>query len=341
MNLLTTQLRIATLLTNFVQNVKVLNAMERYDINRISQTVLVPLFREVYDLPRLRNLDDELANYPSVDLGDDEKRVAFQVTSNANSNKIKVCLRTFMDRKLFKDYDQVYVYCLTEKLDRYTSSGFDKIIDGKVLFDKSKDILDYTDIAKVVKRFQIDKAERVLDILEQNFGQPRARAQVEINEARAFLGWYPMRDHSGKEGPQKDHFTVDARISFTAADVNPVILHAERCRAFITIDGGAPDPVLKQDFKMFSLPRGDGGNHHEVQLTFTGKKSFSIFGDYVILDEGVADRLREGMNKARLHVEVMPIGSSQFVSGSVLLPLERPVIKDEDRFWIHWLYEMK
>lgn len=205
MNLLRIQFRIATLLTTFVESVKVLNAMERYDINRISQTILVPLFREVYNLPGLRNLDDEWPNHPSVDLGDDSARVAFQVTSSADTGKIKECLSTFMRRKLYDKYDQIFVYSLTEKKKRYTSQSFERITKGKVIFDKDTHILDYKDIAKTVTRFQIDKAEKVLEILEQNLGQQRARAQVEIKKARGYLGWYEVRDSRfEKEDPARE-----------------------------------------------------------------------------------------------------------------------------------------
>lgn len=339
MNLLRIQFRIATLLTTFVESVKVLNAMERYDINRISQTILVPLFREVYDLPGLRNLDDEWPNHPSVDLGDDSARVAFQVTSSADTGKIKECLNTFMRRKLYEKYDQVFVYSLTEKKKRYTSKGFERITKGKVLFDKDTHILDYKDIAKTVTRFQIDKAERVLDILEQNFGQQRARAQVEINKARGYLGWYEVRDSRfEKVGPPRDHFNIDAWISFTAADVTQVILHAERCRAVLTREDAPSMPILIRDFRMFALPRGDGGNEHHAQLTFSGKKSFCLFDKPRIIDEEVADRLREKVDELRLHIEVKPIGFEEFVAGSVPLSLESPINKEEGRFWVNWCY---
>ena len=339
MNLLRIQFRIATLLTTFVESVKVLNAMERYDINRISQTILVPLFREVYDLPGLRNLDDEWQNHPSVDLGDESARVAFQVTSRADASKIKACLSTFVRRKLYDKYDQVFIYSLTEKKKRYTGQGLEHITKGKVLFDKDTHILDYKDIAKTVTRFQIDKAERVLDILEQNFGQQRARARVEITKARGYLGWYAVRDSRFEgEGPSRDHFNIDAWISFTAADVNQVILHAERCRAVLTLGGESSPPILIRDFKMFALPRGDGGNIHHAQLTFSGKKSFCLFDRPRVIDEEVADRLREKAGEVRLHIEVKPIGSEEFVTGSALLSLESPINEEEGRFWVHWCY---
>jgi hypothetical protein len=338
MNLLRIQFRIATLLTTFVESVKVLNAMERYDINRISQIILVPLFREVYDLPGLRNLDDEWPNHPSVDLGDDSARVAFQVTSSADTGKIKECLSTFMRRKLYEKYDQVFVYSLTEKKRRYTSQSFERITKGKVIFDKDIHILDYKDIAKTVTRFHIDKAERVLEILEQNFGQQRARAQVEIKKAKGYLGWYEVRDSRfEKEGPARDHFNIDACISFTAADVTQVILHAERCRAVLTREDESSTPILIRDFKMFALPRPDGNDHY-AQLTFSGKKSFCLFDKPRIIDEEVADRLREKVDELRLHIEVKPIGSEEFVTSSVPLSLENPIDKEEVRFWVHWCY---
>src|SRR5579883_1731137 len=84
------QNRIRELLEIFSRRVQQDNISDRYDINRISESIMVPVLRLLYDLRKLRNLNytDE-RNYPGIDLADDEARIAFQITSTADNSKVK------------------------------------------------------------------------------------------------------------------------------------------------------------------------------------------------------------------------------------------------------------
>lgn len=145
--------------------------MTRTDINHVAETVLIPLFREVYGYENLKNLNsEEGANYPGVDLGDEMAWVAIQVTSTADSEKIKHTLELFAKYELYKKYDRLIVYILTEKQNSYSGNGFDQIIQGRFQFNKNQDILDYRDVLAQIDTFQLEKAQAVEQILEKNFG---------------------------------------------------------------------------------------------------------------------------------------------------------------------------
>ena len=166
------QNRIAELMSLFVVQVKSATAMRRTDINHISETVLIPLFSEVYGYRNLENLNyTEEANYPGIDLGDKTARVAFQVTSTADSEKVKDTLRKFVKYKLHDEYDRLIIYILTEKQQSYSGRGYEEIIQNRFRFDKDSDIRDYSDLLQLIVGYQVDKAERVQEILEANFGQ--------------------------------------------------------------------------------------------------------------------------------------------------------------------------
>ncbi|HEY9740769.1 MAG TPA: SMEK domain-containing protein, partial [Coleofasciculaceae cyanobacterium] len=154
--------------------------MSRTDINKVAETILVPLLAEVYGYTELKNLNSsEYPNYPAIDLGDETARVAFQITSTSGREKIKKTLRKFVEHELYEKYDKLIIYILTEKPD---SSGkdYEEIIQGKFNFDKDKDIWDYRDILREVANFQIEKVRRVESILEANFGQGRTLAEWEV-----------------------------------------------------------------------------------------------------------------------------------------------------------------
>jgi tetratricopeptide (TPR) repeat protein len=172
MERLQVQDRIITLIARWVVELKAATPISLTDRNKISETVLIPLLGEVYDLPDLRNLNTESHNFPGIDLADDRKRVAIQVTSTATSEKIKHSLSEFVDHGFYEQYDRLIVYILVEKQKSYSGTGFDDIIQGRLQrgFDIKRDILDYRDLLEVINGFQIERAKRVLELLEANFG---------------------------------------------------------------------------------------------------------------------------------------------------------------------------
>src|SRR5258706_10800581 len=185
MKLLNIQNRIADLMTIFTTQIRAAAAMRRTDINHVSETILVPLFAEIYGYKNLKNLNfTENDNYPGIDLGDEVAKVAFQITSTTKSDKIKSTLRSFVEHELYKKYDRLIVYILTEKQSTYSGRGYEKIIQGRFLFNKDTDIWDYRDVLKSVVPFQIDKAKKVQHILEANFGDGSEPLIQEVSEPR-------------------------------------------------------------------------------------------------------------------------------------------------------------
>lgn len=63
--------------------------MGHLDINKICEDVFCGIFKELYGLENLRNLNADDQNFPGIDLADDEARVAIQVTSDKSLDKIK------------------------------------------------------------------------------------------------------------------------------------------------------------------------------------------------------------------------------------------------------------
>jgi hypothetical protein len=185
MNLLQVQQRIADLMALFMLQVKSSTAIGHLDINRVAENVLIPLFVEVYGYKDLKNLNySEGSNYPGVDLGDDVARVAVQVTATPTSEKIKQTLRQFVKHRLYDQYDALIIYILAEKQKSYSASGYDEIIQNRFAFAVDRDILDYRDLLEEISDFQIDRAIRVQNILEANFGDASASLSRKFEEKR-------------------------------------------------------------------------------------------------------------------------------------------------------------
>ena len=169
MRLLDYQNKINELMSAFVTQIKGATAMGRTDIKIISETVLIPIFREVYGYLHLENLNYEENNYPGIDLGDKEAKVAIQVTSTPTIDKVKETLEKFLLYKLDEQYDRVIIYILTEKQKSYSVNALRGILQDRFSFNPQKDILDYTDILYEASFFDVYKSKKLVEILEENF----------------------------------------------------------------------------------------------------------------------------------------------------------------------------
>ena len=197
MNLLRSQQRIQQLMATFVAEAKAASATYKTDFNRVAETVLIPLFKIVYGLDNLKNLNiEEEANYPGIDLGDDVARVAIQVTATSESDKVKDALRKFVKYRLYENYDRLIIYILTEKQRSYPGSAFGQIIQDTITFDKDRDIKDYRDVLRDIESLQIDKVSCIENILEANIGTANTPmfGHIPVPQTESvFLNMLPLR----------------------------------------------------------------------------------------------------------------------------------------------------
>ena len=157
----------------FVIRVGGANAAGRTDINRISETVLIPLFAEVYNYRNLKNLNRERTNFPAIDLGDDDAKVAFQITAGADIAKIRDTLRKFEDNRLHQRFSKLYIYDLVTKQKKFHKNLRKTVEQDGFYFDRSKSVLDYRDVIKETEGLPIDRVFKIQSILESYFGDGR------------------------------------------------------------------------------------------------------------------------------------------------------------------------
>lgn len=184
MKTLQSSTRIRDLMSIFVTQVEASAAMSLTDINKVAETALIPLFREVYELPNLKNLNSEMTNFPAVDLGDEEARIAIQVTSTSDIDKVKKTLKKFIEHNLQQKFDRVIVYILTKKQDSYSASAIEKVVQGRIDFDSAKDIHDFRDVLSISSNWQLNRLQRVESILEANFGSGNSLALHEVQNTK-------------------------------------------------------------------------------------------------------------------------------------------------------------
>ncbi len=161
--------RISQLLSRFREQVKILNSNGEFSINIHAENILTNVLNKIYEC-NLENVNYvEGKTYPSIDLRDRTKRIAFQVTSTANIEKVKHTLAKFIENDLYKEFDSVYVFIVTEKQKKYDQIKIDKVLDGKITFDV-KNIIDRTDLyIQLNKQNNLEKINSVCELLEKQF----------------------------------------------------------------------------------------------------------------------------------------------------------------------------
>ncbi len=174
--------RIKELLARFSEQISIANKNEEFSSNNHAELFLTKLFRLVFDSKDLKKLDK---NFPGIDLGDDKKRIAFQITSTSSINKIKDTIDQFIDKQLFAKYDTLIIFIISKKQDNYNQAAIDSQIIkstnalkrkspqvefNKIEFNAKKHIIDKTDLYELIKKSNdLKKIIEIKELLEEQF----------------------------------------------------------------------------------------------------------------------------------------------------------------------------
>lgn len=162
--------RIRGLLAQLASEVRGAGAMGQTDIHRLSEIIVCPVLKITLKLPGLRDLNaQERQNFPGIDLGDPQAGVGIQVTATADASKVRDTIKKCIRHGIYKTYPHLRFFVLTEKQNTYRLD-LEADLDGKMRFDPRVDVLDYTDILKIVSTLGAADALAVAQALEVDLG---------------------------------------------------------------------------------------------------------------------------------------------------------------------------
>ncbi|RFC54718.1 SMEK domain-containing protein [Brumimicrobium aurantiacum] len=161
--------RISQLLSRFREQIKILNSNGEFSINTHAENILIKVLNEIYQCD-LENVNySENKTYPSIDLRDKSNKIAIQVTSTADLKKVKHTLEKFIEKGIYKDFERLFIFIITEKQSKYDQSKIDEITNGKFTF-KTESIIDRTNIyLELNKQNDLKKINRICILLEEQF----------------------------------------------------------------------------------------------------------------------------------------------------------------------------
>ena len=144
-----------------------LNSLSLYDANIFSEHTLCELLNIVFDY-NLINANLISANFPSVDLVDKTNKIAIQVTSTSQKNKIQTTLNKFSEKRLYLEYDKIFIIILGNKRKKYSNL----LISPEISFEQAEQILDFKSLLNIIARLPLKRIEKISSLLNQENIKP-------------------------------------------------------------------------------------------------------------------------------------------------------------------------
>jgi hypothetical protein len=209
------------------EQAKLRNRLGLSDISVYSENFFRDILNIIYGY-NLVNTNEDRANEPGVDLGDEVEKVAFQITTTNTGAKVKNTLKKITQDQRTK-YERFVVLIIGQKQSTYealVTALSDRVvseISADIVFDPSKDIIDLTDLARKVVGLDFDSIKRLHKHIRDQMSKVRIELQVpdhegnyetsgytqweklptpKLGEGRKFAIWYQSR-HS-TESPSQD-----------------------------------------------------------------------------------------------------------------------------------------
>ena len=178
---------ISFLLGSWIAAIRLENAINYFDINRISQGVAQKLLNLIYNY-ELEDLDAVQKNYPGLDLGELQKSgVAFQVTSRADTDKIISTLEKVKSHQLNAKFPGGIKFLILREGERIKFGKKTNPQDHLATFEPSNDIIyPETLTVEISKIYDADDYVTILKIKElvQKHIKPNLEPANEPSEDR-------------------------------------------------------------------------------------------------------------------------------------------------------------
>ncbi|HCA5723683.1 TPA: SMEK domain-containing protein [Acinetobacter baumannii] len=162
MQVLTIENELRDVVARIITQVELSTKQNRYDINLALEDAFIPILKPIFNLSNLINLNRKQKNYPGIDLGDEFDRVAFQLTSSTNLEKVKKTVTQFKEKAFYNSFDELFILMLTKKQSSYSQNAIDQITENLFNFNTSKHIIDLGDLLEQITALRIPTQERIL-----------------------------------------------------------------------------------------------------------------------------------------------------------------------------------
>jgi tetratricopeptide (TPR) repeat protein len=150
---------------------KLRGSLHLFDNNVLSHHFFCQLLNGMYGF-KLEVMDRIQSNYPAVDLGDTENRIAYQVTTEKSGAKVQHTLNKFVEQGLQAKFNKLKVLVIGERQARYTALSIPK----EIAFAPNKDIIDLTSLVKDAEGLPTLSLEKLALIFDEELSQVKRQS---------------------------------------------------------------------------------------------------------------------------------------------------------------------
>lgn len=149
----------------------------------LSENFIAILLNTCHDW-NLINLNQNMQNFPGIDLGDVERKIGVQVTLDKSGVKIKDSLDTIVRNHIDLQYNMIYFFIIGTKQKSYHSVDFTYY---NTLHCSEKNIWDISDLLGWCSNYDIKKLNLIHKIIEQEFFIYSSKPKIDILIKRNIL----------------------------------------------------------------------------------------------------------------------------------------------------------
>lgn len=140
------------------------NSSSLTDINKHAEDFYCELLNLLYGY-NLKNINFDDQNAAAIDLGDQRKKIAIQVTSTASLSKIKKTVKLFIEKKLYTKYNRLIVLNIARK-SRHAPLTLGSA--RTIKFKTKGDVWGIDTLIKDIQKSKIKKIDSILAFLKEN-----------------------------------------------------------------------------------------------------------------------------------------------------------------------------
>lgn len=173
--------KIINCLKDLERHTTLLNKAGRFDLNKDAEEFYRDLLNLFFGW-NLKNLNTEKnPNHEGADLGCIEKGIAVQITSENDSEKVHNSIKGFKNESLKKGYKELYILMFQGKGD-FPRANFAETVDDAFTFNKSKHIIDHSDLIARLKDAEFEYVKNIFDYLDKFVGLSYSGLDEDIDD---------------------------------------------------------------------------------------------------------------------------------------------------------------
>lgn len=182
MNRIDYQKKIIAALSWLKTQVEINNSLSLTDINHGAEDFYCGLLNLVFGYS-LKNINITEQNAAAIDLGDEQNKIAIQVTSTSALAKTKYTVEKFIEKELYKKFDKLLILNIVKK----TSHEAPTIGGAAYSLDTKTDIIDVEDLIKIITYDpDLQKLKAIAEFLDAELSLPVQKSLP--NEVLTVLG---------------------------------------------------------------------------------------------------------------------------------------------------------